>query len=344
MPHVALQSSPAIEGNVGIASVHEPSSLLRALRTLHNDTMMMKYASLRYPLSCNLGDEVQAIATEQFLPTVDAYLDRDGLANADLGTPHLLVLQGWFSHNPEGTFPLHPSIIPVFFGFHASSTVGNNIRKHLSRPECIAQLKRYEPIGCRDTDTAAFLSGLGIKAYFSGCLTLTLPERTRVPEQPCLFIVDAENIPLPRELMTMPKRVLSQDLARVFSSYDEVKRPAAEALLRIYREQATLVVTTKIHCALPCVAMGIPVILFQDRDDPRISVASDIGLPVYSLPRIALSPHSGTFAQRSLASIYRRLFLRKVDWNPKPLDWSARKRMMIEVVKETIGKRLTDHA
>jgi hypothetical protein len=34
--------------------------------------------------------------------------------------------------------------------------------------------KKYEPIGCRDEKTVVKLKALGVKAYFSGCLTTTI--------------------------------------------------------------------------------------------------------------------------------------------------------------------------
>lgn len=38
----------------------------------------------------------------------------------------------------------------------------------------INNLKKYEPIGCRDISTQKFLEKNGINAYFSSCLTTTL--------------------------------------------------------------------------------------------------------------------------------------------------------------------------
>ena len=78
----------------------------------------MKYASLRYPSASNLGDEIQSLATEQHLPRVDVRLDRDSLCLFKASEPHILVMQGWFSHSPQTCFPPSSSIVPVFIGFH----------------------------------------------------------------------------------------------------------------------------------------------------------------------------------------------------------------------------------
>ena len=42
----------------------------------------------------------------------------------------------------------------------------------------------------------------------------------------------------------------------------------ATALLDRYRDEAGLIVTSLLHCALPAIAMGIPVIMFFPPDSP----------------------------------------------------------------------------
>jgi hypothetical protein len=48
---------------------------------------------------------------------------------------------------------------------------------------------------------------------------------------------------------------------------EEQKFEIAESYLRDYA-QAKLVITSRIHCALPCLAMGVPVIFINGFDDP----------------------------------------------------------------------------
>lgn len=48
------------------------------------------------------------------------------------------------------------------------------------------------------------------------------------------------------------------------SRYEE----AARSLLAKYAEEATLVITSALHCAQPCLALGIPVVFIEpDKDD-----------------------------------------------------------------------------
>lgn len=70
---------------------------------------------------------------------------------------------------PENWSP-SKHINPLFVAFHINSKV----RDSMLSKESIEYLKKYEPIGCRDTYTMDLLKGKGIDAYFSGCMTLTL--------------------------------------------------------------------------------------------------------------------------------------------------------------------------
>jgi hypothetical protein len=83
----------------------------------------------------------------------------------------------------------------------------------------------------------------------------------------------------------------------------------AQEVLDRYRDRARMIVTTLLHCALPAIAMGIPVVVFYPRNTPE-GHASDIErfsslaklLPIYSLD----SPD-------------------EVDWSPQPIDLGRHK-------------------
>ena len=59
------------------------------------------------------------------------------------------------------------------------------------RPEFSEYFKAHEPIGCRSPATAKAFMNIGVEAYFSGCLTLTLrlPKRER---DGTIYAVDVE--------------------------------------------------------------------------------------------------------------------------------------------------------
>src|SRR5690606_24210023 len=52
----------------------------------------------------------------------------------------------------------------------------------------------------------------------------------------------------------------------------------AKELLKYYRDEAGLVITSRIHCAMPCAAMGIPVVYTGVREG-RTRVIDLLGIP-----------------------------------------------------------------
>lgn len=71
------------------------------------------------------------------------------------------------------------------------------------RKEIVNYLKRYEPIGCRDSYTADRLSQLGVETFVSYCLTLTLLKRECQENCDKVIVVDGEGISLPAEFIHM---------------------------------------------------------------------------------------------------------------------------------------------
>src|SRR5690606_21919923 len=113
------------------------------------------------------------------------------------------------------------------------------------------------------------------------CLTLTFPTRLRAATQRKVLLVD-----VPEPL----RRIVPEELSRgampvsheVQDIYGEtIKFDIARHLLSLYRDQARLVITTRLHCTLPCLAMGIPVIFFADTREARVTVAQEVGLTTH---------------------------------------------------------------
>lgn len=116
----------------------------------------------------NIGDYIQALASSQFLPHVDGFIQRERLDEYS-GDPVSMIMNGWYMHEPKH-WPPSPDINPLFVAFHLNVLAENEMMS----PSGIAYLKKHQPIGCRDQRTADVLKKHGIDAYFSGCMTLTL--------------------------------------------------------------------------------------------------------------------------------------------------------------------------
>lgn len=242
----------------------------------------MKYALLSY-WSNNLGDEIQSIAARQFLPRVDYYVERDRLNSYRFAERPKLILNGWYTHRPNVWPPEQDKFDPLIISFHISNQYGSSI-KALTSPKAIEFYKRHEPVGCRDFFTRELLVSKGVDAYFSGCLTLTLPRNAQVQRGEEVLAVDVSEPTLAKLVPSLAERasILRITHRRPFYQYLPVR--AVRKLIRYTRyydfycagklleryARAKFVITSRLHCALPCLAMGTPVVMIsRTHKDPR---------------------------------------------------------------------------
>ncbi|MBI1371011.1 MAG: hypothetical protein GC162_20445 [Planctomycetes bacterium] len=233
------------------------------------------FALLTYSTT-NLGDDIQSLAAAQFLPRVDALLDRDHLDEYRADDPTALICNGWWAYRPT-TWPPPQKIRPLLTSIHIRQQ-GPALDRFTS-PDLREFYERHGPVGCRDRFTLERLERAGVPAYFSGCLTLTFPRydgprRDHVvfadPFGPGEFARTCANVG-DRWWRSIPESIRHNTTFvthHVEASCPKPKRFAlARALLETYR-QARLVVTSRLHAALPCVAMGTPVVLIEPRYEP----------------------------------------------------------------------------
>ncbi|QNN24032.1 polysaccharide pyruvyl transferase family protein [Planctomycetales bacterium ZRK34] len=235
----------------------------------------MKYALLTYSTT-NLGDDIQSLAAAQFLPRVDTLLDRDHLDEYGAGIPTALICNGWWAHRPT-TWPPPPEVRPFLISMHIRQH-GPSLERFTS-PDLRRFYERHGPVGCRDEYTLQRLQSAGVPAYFSGCLTLTFPRydgprSNRIvfadPFGPgdfsrtCAHVGDQWWRSVP-EVIRRDAIIVTHHVETSCSKHQRLAR--ARALLDTYR-QARLVITNRLHAALPCVAMGTPVVLIEPRYEP----------------------------------------------------------------------------
>jgi hypothetical protein len=223
----------------------------------------------------NIGDILQGMAAAEFLDEDAQPVDRETLAMMDEGLPGLLLANGWFMHD-FSLFPPPPNIKPVYLSVHIANSAmlrDDKIRTHF---------KANSPIGCRDHKTLKLFLGWGIPAYYSGCLTITTKKRrpVRTDNEGDYLLVDNIDHPVPDVILNKIEGLTQKKLTRIShdpmsieKSFDEYVRMGKEhmdALLHRYCD-ASLIITTKIHCALPCLGMGANVMLIHPNpNDPRL--------------------------------------------------------------------------
>ena len=234
----------------------------------------MKIAAFSYTypphLQANIGDCIQTLAVEQHLPRVDFHIDRDSLSSYD-GEECALVMNGWFSHNPQA-WPPSPRIHPIFYGFHMTPEAAAAYAQH------VAWFKRFEPIGCRDQATMNTLKGWGVDAYLSLCSTLTFPRRSVEPQRRLVVFADVRPRRFPKAFRSNAV-TSAHEIAPVEPS---AQYALARAILDFYREKASYVITSRIHAAMPCMAMGIPT-LYVGRRNHRTDILREAGVPERSI-------------------------------------------------------------
>ena len=230
---------------------------------------MTKYAILSYASTKNIGDDIQSLAAIHMLNKNNIHeyicIDREKLKSYN-GEPVHLIMNGWFMHNLK-QFPPSKNITPLFIGFHC--------RKEKLVKKNIEYFKRFEPIGCRDLHTKHIFEKYNVNAYFSGCLTLAFDEVVKKNE--LIYNVDINTkckyIPNVNIDMSYYKNatIIEHDISDQSLKLNVQKRfNKANELLNIYRN-AKLILTTRLHCVLPCRAFGTNVLFIHKRynSDPR---------------------------------------------------------------------------
>ena len=288
--------------------------------------MTLPVRLFEYSRSCNIGDEIQTLAVDQHVAHSGLYIDRDELSSF-LGDPCAVVMNGWFTKNPA-TLPPSEVVHLVWVGFH----LGAHVRHVLDRPVVRSVLRQSGPIGCRDAQTAEMLDAAGIGAFVSGCLTTTFPRRTAEPSRPRTYLVDTAGVPLPEHLRAPDSIRVTHRGADWWSQ--DAKRALAADLLREYRDHAGLVVTTRLHCALPCVAMGIPVVFVGDMTDRRLE-------PIEGLAEVIHFPHelrSDGPATRIRRRHHWMRTMRDRDWTGFAADIEHDKARRVSLLREGLER------
>lgn len=234
----------------------------------------------------NLGDHIQIFAAAELLRRAgfspSFLVDRDdGIAHVP-PVPHEpapgVLLNGWFKTNPA-EWPPHAAYSPLYLGFHIRLFQAPS----LISPAALEHYAAHGPVGCRDRYTLSLLRAHGVDAFLSHCATITFARRLPDPErQTEVFIVSRDR----RILDYLPASIGPHTFVSHYSGSNDFDANVARAieLLKTYRDRAKLVVTTLLHCALPMIAMGIPVVVLyppnegsqQESDRERFSSLAEL--------------------------------------------------------------------
>lgn len=115
-----------------------------------------------------------------------------------------------------------------------------------------------------------FLNLEGIDAYFSGCLTLTLPERSKKSSEDFIVLSDLDD-GLEKFYIKQSKNYLPIKLGQDFPFVEDNDNSMFSLIwqknISICLQKQSVLVTSKLHVAKPCLALKTPVLLVSTQQD-----------------------------------------------------------------------------
>ena len=231
----------------------------------------MKYGLLYYKDTDNIGDDIQTYAASRFLPRIDYMIDRENLEGFVPKKKEYVatIMNAWYIHD-KFNFNISPYIHPLFISMFFKKfpyTKGITIGTDYINNNVVETLKKHGPIGARDLHTKKIMDKLGIDNYFSGCMTLTLEKFKEVKREDYIVVVGLteDEIDYIKEKTNRPIKIFKQDVKRGSFSHEswDQRKNRVEKVLKLY-QGAHMIITSKLHCLLPCLALETPVTLLYD--------------------------------------------------------------------------------
>lgn len=270
----------------------------------------MEIGVLGFLDSKNIGDYIQSQAVIDLIkPNKTKFIDRENLHKYD-GNNLKTIINGWFMEKPNN-WPPSAKIKPLFLSFH----INPSIVKTFLNKKSIEYFKKNEPIGCRDYYTRDVLIKKGVNAFYSSCLTTTIDRKKYLKEKPPTGIIvigafdrlnpiiDNKSIfKLLLSIIKYPFKKISYTiklkkfnnhllgLNREINTHSQIiKQPvkshqkgielAKEMLEKIAKSE--IIITSRIHAALPALAMGLKVIFINEGLDHNNHKQRLLGLKNY---------------------------------------------------------------
>ena len=243
--------------------------------------------------SKNIGDYIQTKAVLDLVGFNNIkILDRE---NLDKYNDNVIqtIINGWFMESPEN-WPPSEKIKPLFISFHLNPS----IKTELLKEESIKYFKSHEPVGCRDIYTRDILLEKGINAYYSSCITTTIDRNNYLKSKTqadgiivigafdrlkptldykssvklllSIFKYPFKKIDYTLKLSKFNRHLKNQNFkikrysqlnTRPIKSHNEGLNLASEMLEKI--AESEVMITSRIHAALPALAMGLKVIFID---------------------------------------------------------------------------------
>ncbi len=264
----------------------------------------MKFANLVLDVNSsmvNLGDWIQIFAIENLYNYM-------GIDYADVVRIKVSELSEY-----EGEDVILPINYP-FYGFYNLSTKIYPVYLGISLINIAVadglHMKQFQPIGCRDYHTLMECKKAGLDSYYGGCLSISFPKRKSNHLKRKVYMVDVSE-----KIQEQIPKIIKQDAIirhQVIYNNDKIDEQYVKEYYEELYDNASLVITSKIHCAQPCLAVGIPVVFICEHKSFRFDVLSNY-IPIYELDQMS-----------------------EINWSPEIPDLELLKHSMLENAKSRV--------
>jgi hypothetical protein len=290
------------------------------MNNLHSDLIeRFFWGRYLYGGGGNAGDAAQTIGLDMLyrymgIPS-EKIIDID--PSSYRGDKVICPIYGYLFPEYCEKIPISPDVIPVFIG-----TALPSVREFDVYEEWI-KMGGQDIILCRDKATTILCNKYGYNAQFFGCLSLLIPKRENTPANGKIYFCDIDWVPsieryipdaIKSDMVDFGSQIIVKDgyfslslKERILSEYKFMQERE-----RYLADTAKLVITSRLHMALPCVAMGIPVIKISSQWESRLSLVD------------------------SFIPSYRASEFPKINWNPSAPDIEHIKEQMFEIAGDTM--------
>ena len=230
----------------------------------------MKYGVIFFNKTSNLGDDIQTYAAMRQLPKVDYVIERENLSTFTPMKNELVttIMSGWYNHDVT-ELPPSPFLNTLIISAHFTDHLKNEMPEYFD-DYFLKYLKEHEPVGLRDDLVKKYLDNRKIQNYFSGCLALTIRpfSNTKTNNKICLIDVDDDiyerlkkktNYSIDRDTHDLNPKINSK------LTFEE-RMNNVENKLKKYQSYR-LIITSRLHVALPCLSIGVPVLLIYNESN-----------------------------------------------------------------------------
>ena len=238
----------------------------------------MRFGILYNKNNVNIGDDIQTYALKKFLPQVDYFIDSEHLDdfvtdNKETCAVIMNYNYSWAKWNWPPSRYIYPFFTSFYYGDYENaklpvSPVENEFLTGIGGE----YLKSFGKIGCTNKFTENILIQSEVETFFSGDITLTLPKQEEKEDKNsyiCLVDLSEKVVEKIKEKLKDSKieiREYNDNISGKSKLSWEEREQKVKNRLTVY-QNAKSVITSNLKCALPCLAMEVPVLYIQEEKE-----------------------------------------------------------------------------